>query len=63
MQEKSPSHTPSLISGGISQVVHSNGVGLDCKKVRIFAYSSTRQQSNKMSGARLRTESETLKLN
>ena len=32
---------------------------LDCKTVRIFAYSSTREQSNKRSGARLKTESET----
>jgi len=47
---------------GISQVVHSNGGKLDCKKVRIFVYSSTREQSNKKSGARLKTESETLKL-
>ena len=30
----------------------------DCKTVRIFAYSSTREQSNKRSGARLKTESE-----
>ena len=33
--------------------------GLDCKTVRIFAYSSTRKQSNKRSGTRLKTESET----
>ena len=32
---------------------------LDCKKVRIFAYSSKREQSNKRSGTRLKTESET----
>ena len=32
---------------------------LDCKAVRIFAYSSTREQSNKRSGMRLKTESET----
>ena len=32
---------------------------IDCKTVRIFAYSSTREQSNKMSGMRLKTESET----
>ena len=32
---------------------------LDCKTVRIFAYSSTRKQSNKSSGMRLKTESET----
>ena len=32
---------------------------LDCNTVRIFACSSTREQSNKRSGTRLRTESET----
>ena len=36
-----------------------NGVNIDCKTVRIFAYSSTREQSNKRSGMRLKTESET----
>ena len=29
---------------------------LDCKTVHIFAYSSTREQSNKRSGTRLKTE-------
>ena len=32
---------------------------LDCKTVSIFAYSCTREQSNKRSGTRLKTESET----
>ena len=32
---------------------------VDCKTVRIFAYSSTREQSNKRSKTRLKTESET----
>ena len=32
---------------------------LDCKTVRIFAYSSTREQSNKISGTRLKTETQT----
>ena len=32
---------------------------VDCKTVRIFAYSSTREQSNKGCGTRLKTESET----
>ena len=32
---------------------------LDCKTVRIFAYLSKREQSNKRSGTRLKTESET----
>ena len=31
-------------------------VHLDCKTVRIFAYSSTREQSNKRCGTRLKTE-------
>ena len=34
-------------------------IGLDCKTVRIFAYSRTREQSNKRSGMGLKTESET----
>ena len=34
-------------------------VHLDCKTVRIFAYSSTHEQSNKRCGTRLKTESET----
>ena len=34
-------------------------IQLDCKTVRIFAYSSKREQSNKRSGTRLKTESET----
>ena len=32
---------------------------IDCKTVRIFAYSSTREYSNKRSATRLKTESET----
>ena len=32
---------------------------IDCKTVRILAYSCTREQSNKRSGTRLKTESET----
>ena len=32
---------------------------IDCKTVRTFAYSSTREQSNKRYGARRETESET----
>ena len=34
------------------------GLLIDCKTVRIFAYSSTHEQSNKRSGMRLKTESE-----
>ena len=33
------------------------GPTIDCKTVRISAYSSTREQSNKRSGKRLKTES------
>ena len=33
------------------------GSSLDCKTVRICAYSSTREQSNERSGTRLKTES------
>ena len=32
---------------------------LDCKTVRLFAYSSTREQSNKSSRTRLKTETQT----
>ena len=39
--------------------VRKNKDSLDCKTVRIFAYSCTREQSNKRSGTRLKTESET----
>ena len=34
-------------------------LSLDSKTVYIFAYSSTRERSNKRSGTRLKTESET----
>ena len=34
-------------------------VTIDCKTVRIFGYSSKREQSNERSGTRLKTESET----
>ena len=34
-------------------------LAVDCKTVRIFAYSSKREQSNERSGKRLKTESET----
>ena len=33
-------------------------IEVDCKTVRIFAYSNTRDQSNKRSGTRLKTEIE-----
>ena len=35
---------------------------LDCKTVRIFAYSSTREESNKRCGTRLKTESGRVRL-
>ena len=34
---------------------------VDCKAVRIFAYSSTREQSNKRSGTRLKNEARELR--
>ena len=44
----------------ISAIIDSlTSAQVDCKTVRIFEYSSTREQSNKRSGTRLKTESET----
>ena len=43
----------------LSDANHLTDNTLDCKTVRIFAYSSKREQSNKRSGTRLKTESET----
>ena len=43
----------------VLQVCNLVHLSLDCKTVRIFAYSSKREQSNKRSGTRLKTESET----
>ena len=43
----------------VCKVGHKTYVLLDCKTVRIFAYSSTREQSNKRCGTRLKTEGET----
>ena len=37
--------------------LHLTSMVLDCKTVRIFAYSYTREQSNKRSGTRLKTGS------
>ena len=48
----------SLYSRGILVILHAWG-GIDCKTVRIFEYSSTREQSNKRSGTKLKRESET----
>ena len=45
--------------GQIDGVILVSRYLVDCKTVRIFAYSTTRQQSNKRSGTRLKTESET----
>ena len=43
-----------------SEILYRNyAQNLGCKTVRIFAYSNTREQSNKRSGTRLKTESET----
>ena len=41
-------------AAGLAQSVASL---IDCKTVRIFAYSNTREQSNKMSGTWLKTVS------
>jgi len=43
----------------LNGVVDLTGDGIDCKALLIFVYSSTREQSNKRSGTRLKTESET----
>ena len=48
----------SLYSRGILVILHTWG-GIDCKTVRIFEYSSTREQSNKRSGTKLKRETET----
>ena len=51
------------LDGLLSEVLDWENFGvfnrLDCKTVCIFAYSSMREQSNKRSGTRLKTESET----
>ena len=51
--KKSPERESTIVKLGSE--VHD----IDCKTVRIFAYSSTREQSNKRSTMRLKTESET----
>ena len=43
----------------LGQIVEYSLHCIDCKTVRIFAYSSMREQSNKRSGTGLKTESET----
>ena len=57
----SPSNGPSAPKGAwlSAEKVLVMMAKVDCKTVRIFAYSSTREQSNKRSGTRLKTESET----
>ena len=45
--------------GAASEPGLRGGPLVDCKTVRIFAYSSTREQSNKRSATKLKTESET----
>ena len=42
-----------------SEKVRRADAEVDCKTARIFAYSSTREQSNERSGTKLKTESET----
>ena len=49
----------SQVNAMSSKIAERNCYGnIDCKTVRTFAYSSTREQSNKRSGTRLKTESE-----
>ena len=48
-----------LVSTFSSLFGSTNTFYLDCKTVSIFAYSSTREQSNKRSGTKPKTESET----
>ena len=52
--------TKHLVIGSAKKLYHSEKTTLElvCKTVRIFAYSSTREQSNKRSGTRLKTENE-----
>ena len=54
--------TKHLVIGSAKKLYHSEKttLELDCKTVRIFAYSSTREQSNRRSGTRLKTEYTTL---
>ena len=40
-------------------VLEKESISVDCKTVCIFTYSCKREQSNKRSGTRLKTESET----
>ena len=47
------------IVSNVYNIVPTSKSCVDCKTVRIFAYSSTREQSNKRCGTRLKTESET----
>ena len=49
--------TQEALEGGVNLITY-----VDCKTVRIFAYSSTREQPNKRSGMMLKTESETATL-
>ena len=52
--------TPNLMLGVVGpQCCIRLHTALDCKAVRIFAYSSKCEQSNKRSGTRLKMESET----
>ena len=54
------SMTEYLTTENLTETANGLSRVLDCKTVRIFAYSSSREQSsNKRSGARLKTESET----
>ena len=52
-------HSLFHLDNGLDVNISSSTSTLDCKTVRIFAYSSTREQSNKRSATKLKTESET----
>ena len=59
LDEKLPKIWDQKMKHGEKNLPRTAHSSVDCKTVRIFAYSSTPEQSNKRSGARLKTESET----
>ena len=52
-------HRDEVGVGPVEMLKERVAIIVDCKTVHIFAYSSKREQSNKRSGTRLKTESET----
>ena len=59
LRTHSISMTEYLTTENLEETANGLSRVLDCKTVRIVAYSSSREKSNKRSGARLKTESET----